>query len=411
MSGRAKAMKARIRRIALTRQGLAGPSPFGHGIEGVARAIEQLGYVQLDTLSVVQRAHHHILWTRVPGYDDTILNRLVEERRIFEYWSHAASYLPLRDYRFCLPRMHDVRSGANRYFASADPKLMAAILDRIRIDGPALMRQFEDDGSSRSGSWAWGPVRRAFDRLFMQGDLTVVKRRNMEKLFDLTERWLPSTIDDRLPDDTEMAIHLIDRALAAHGAFRRDQLSYGRPGKAVVAALDAEIAERISDRRLIEIPCGDGPAYLVPPELWMKAIRREKDRVRILSPFDNSVIHRDRLSQLFGLEYRLECYVPKDKRRFGYFCLPLLYRESFAGLIDCKVDRAAARLMIVGLHPFAPWDRDMAFASALGEALAQFAAFNGCSEIAADAAVRGRHAALASLFEGPVPAQSGFGMA
>lgn len=384
-------MKELIRRIALARQGLHAAAPFGQGIDGVMRAIERLGYVQIDTLSVVERAHHHVLWSRVPGYDRGMLNQLVAERRIFEYWSHAASYLPMTDYRFRLPRMRAVRSGGTSYYASADPKLMSLILDRIGQEGPMRMRQFQDSAAPRSGSWSWGPLRRAFDRLFMQGDLMVVERRGMEKLFDLAERWLPADIDLRMPDAAEMARHLLDRALNAHGAVRRDQISYSRPGKAVVASLESEIARRLADGELTELKSDDGPPYLVSPQLLDTPARVDRQRLRILSPFDNSVIHRERLSQLFKLDYRLECYVPQSKRKFGYFCLPLLYRARFVGLVDCKADRAAGRLGIAGLHLASDLENHVPFARSLTIALLHFAQFNGCAEIEGSRAVRDRY--------------------
>lgn len=384
-------MKERIRRIALARQGLDAAAPFGRGIDGVMRAIERLGYVQIDTLSVVERAHHHVIWSRVPGYDSGMLNRLVATRRVFEYWSHAASYLPMGDYRFMLPRMRAVRSGANPYYASADPTLMPSIIDRIRHDGPMRMRQFKDGDAPRSGSWNWGPLRRAFDRLFMQGDLMVVERQGMEKLFDLAERWLPADVDSRMPEPVEMARHLLDRTLGAHGAVRRDQLSYSRPGKTVVAALESEIARRLADGEMVEVSCGDGPSYFVSPDMLDLRARGDLRSVRILSPFDNCVIHRDRLSQLFDLDYRLECYVPESKRQFGYFCLPLLYRSGFAGLIDCKADRIVGRLSVVSLHLTPGLDNDAPFARALSHALQGFARLNGCQEIATSPGVRDRY--------------------
>lgn len=359
------------------------------------RAVERLGYVQIDTLSVVERAHHHILWSRVPDYERGMLNRLIAERRVFEYWSHAASCLPMADYRFMLPRMRAVRSGENRYYASADPKLMALILERIGQEGPLLMRQFQSSGAPRSGSWSWGPLRRAFDRLFMQGDLMVVERRGMEKVFDLAERWLPAEVDQRVPDAAEMARYLLDRALRAHGAVRRDQLATSRPGKAVIACLAAEIARRLADAELVELRGEGGPSYLACPKVLAKMQDRQArvdlQTVRILSPFDNSVIHRERLSQLFGMEYRLECYVPESKRQFGYFCLPLLYRAGFVGLVDCKADRAAGRLNVVGLHLGPGVEKHPPFVGSFTLALRRFARFNGCAEIEGSPAVRSRY--------------------
>ena len=139
-----------LRRIALDAQGLTRVEPFGRGIEATHRALEQLGYVQIDTISIVARAHHHTFWNRVPNYDSSHLDRLVRDGRAFEYWFHAASYLPMRDYRYALPRMHALRSGEHHWFAK-DRKLMRAVLDRIRAEGPLLARDFETPKGAQAG--------------------------------------------------------------------------------------------------------------------------------------------------------------------------------------------------------------------------------------------------------------------
>ena len=132
----ARATAAGMRRVALARQGLVGRRKLGSGIEGVRKTLERLGYVQIDTISVVARAHHHTFWSRVGGYRDEWINRLIGRGEAFEYWSHAAAYLPMRDYRFSLPAMRAFRNGEERWVRSKEPKLMRAVLARIRDEGP-----------------------------------------------------------------------------------------------------------------------------------------------------------------------------------------------------------------------------------------------------------------------------------
>lgn len=131
---------AACRRLALHRQGLASAQPFGRGVAGTLRAIEHLGYVQIDTISVIERAHHHVLWSRVPAYRPAHLARLLQTRQVFEYWFHAAAYLPMRDYRFALPRMAQVRRDGHMWFDDADPRLMHEIMAQVRAEGPQRLR-------------------------------------------------------------------------------------------------------------------------------------------------------------------------------------------------------------------------------------------------------------------------------
>ena len=145
-------MKARLKHLALHAQGLGSAPLLNPGADGALQAISHLGYVQIDTLSVIERAHHHVLWNRVPDYEPANLNHLVGEKKIFEYWFHAAAYLPMRDYRFALPRMLSIRTGESRYFCNGDKQLMKEILTRIRSEGALRLRDLER-GDKRSGSW------------------------------------------------------------------------------------------------------------------------------------------------------------------------------------------------------------------------------------------------------------------
>jgi uncharacterized protein YcaQ len=145
---------SKLRRINLDRQGLLKSNPFGRGIQATLRAIERLGYVQIDTISVVERAHHHVLWSRVDNYRPAYLDRLVSERKLFEYWSHAAAWLPMSDYRFALPRMRQL-NGERNWFGDCDKKLKHEILKRIEIDGPLRARDFDDPQHRSSGWWQW----------------------------------------------------------------------------------------------------------------------------------------------------------------------------------------------------------------------------------------------------------------
>ena len=161
-----------LRFLTLESQGLTKPYPFGKGKDAVLKALEHLGYLQIDTLSIVERAHHHTLWTRIPDYTTEYLDELVDERKLFEYWFHAASYLPMKDFRFALPQMLEVKQSKTHYY-NADPKVMKYVLDTIRGEGPKKARDFENETKKAGSWWSWKPTKVALERLFLQGDLMI----------------------------------------------------------------------------------------------------------------------------------------------------------------------------------------------------------------------------------------------
>ncbi len=382
-------MTSQWRRLALCTQGLVSQHLFGAALPGTRSAIEHLGYVQIDTLAVVERAHHHVLWNRVPGYDPRHLNQLVGERHIFEYWFHAASYLPMRDYRYALPRMTSIRNGENRYFTHVDEHLMNEILARVRAEGALRVRDLDTGNREKGSWWNWGPGRRALDKLFMQGDLMVCERNGMEKVYDLTERCLPAGIDLRMPTLSEYAVYLFDTTLRAHGVVTWKQLLHLKTGKPLRDAMRAVLDERIDAGWVSALGNAGAPTAYVDSKVLEQAPVIDAGAVKVLSPFDNVVIHRDRLSTLFGFDYRLECYVAAPKRVFGYFCLPILYGDTFVGRIDCKAHRADRRFEVLSLNlEDGTLDRDQFF-PALSDELQRLADFNKCPLLDAGGVVRG----------------------
>jgi len=364
--------------LALSKQGLTSQQQFGAGLSGTRRAIEHLGYVQIDTLSVVERAHHHVLWSRVPGYDAAHLNQLISEQYIFEYWYHAASYLPMRDYRYALPHMASIRSGENRYYTNVDEHLMREILARVRAEGALRVRDFDKGGKGNGKWWNCRPGRRALEKLFMQGDLMVCRRNGMEKVYDLAERCLPEGTDLSVPTLSEYAAYLFDNTLRAHGVFTWKQLLHLKTGKPLRDAMRKVLDERVEAGVVRALDNADVPTLYVDTKAPKQALTIDAAAVKVLSPFDNVVIHRDRLSTLFGFDYRIECYVSAPKRVFGYFCLPILYDGKFVGRIDCKAHRVDQRFEVLSLNlENCILDRGRFF-TALSNELQRFADFNKC---------------------------------
>ncbi len=373
-------MISSLKRLALFNQGLGKISPFAKGVDGTLQAIEHLGYVQIDTISVVERAHHHILWSRVSDYDLSHLNNLVRERQIFEYWYHAASYLPMKDYRYALPAMMSVRKGESRYFNRGDPHLMNEILARVRAEGRIRLRDIDKNNKKSLGNW-WntGPGRRAFEQLYMQGDLMICERNGMEKVYDLTERCLPENIDLSMPTLREYAQYLFNTTLRAHGAFTWKQLVHLK-GKDLKETMRVVLKEQIDAGVVSAIQLTDGQTLYVDVAAIEQKVNTDFG-LKILSPFDNSLIHRDRLTSLFEFDYRIECYVPAAKRVFGYFCLPILYQDELVGRIDCKAHRTVKELEVISLHLEKTIKDKELFFFELEQEIKRFAEFNQCTII------------------------------
>ena len=370
---------AKLRSLALGHQGLGGRRKLGVGLAGVENTLKQIGYVQIDTISVVARAHHHTLFTRVSKYDESLLNRLVASRRAFEYWGHAASYLPIREYRFALPMMRAIARGELRWSRRRDEKVRSRVRDRIRAEGPLFTRDFEDPRAQRKGWWDWKPAKVALEQLFMEGELMSVERQGFQKRYDLAERFLPADVDTTEPGLDEHADHVIDMALTAHGFATDKTVAFFRRDAKVRTAIRRRLAEREAAAEIIVRRTGAGERVYAGPGTFDGAARRGPDVVRILSPFDNTVIERERCAAVFDFDYTIECYVPAAKRQFGYFALPIVFRDRFVGRMDCKAHRAEGRFEIVAL--FLEEDVPAAFLPAFAAAVADYAAFTGCAGI------------------------------
>jgi len=373
-----KISKELAKNVALQAQGLTPTSSFGAGKAGALKAIKHLGYLQLDTLAVVTRAHHHTLYTRTAIYKETHLDQLLKERSIFEYWAHAASYLPIEDYRFTFPRKEEFLSGRSHWFQK-DKKVMKYVLDRIKTEGALQAKDFESE--KQHGSWFdWKPAKIALGNLFMEGSLMISERKGFHKVYDLTERVLPSGIDTTKPTTDEYAEFLIKSTLRAHGFASAKEMAYLRKG--MLPPVQQKLKQLAQQNLVIELHV-EGvkeKQYAFPETLELK-FKTKAAQVSLLSPFDNAVIMRNRLKQVFDFDYGVECYLPEHKRKFGYFCLPILYNNTFVGRLDPKADRQKKEFIIKSLYiENPPADMDN-FLVSLSVAIKQFAAFHDCTKI------------------------------
>jgi uncharacterized protein len=369
------------RRLAL--RSLA-PELQSHSVPEVVR---RLGYVQIDTIAVIERAHHHVLWTRLPTYEVAQLDRAQgEERQILEYWSHAAAYLPMEDYRFCLPRMAASRRRHAAWFRSHKP-LTQHVLQRIRAEGPRRAADFEAEPGHRAGPWwDWKPAKLALEYLFHAGDLLVTYRRGFQKYFDLAERVLPSHVNTTKPTPLTYGRHLIRRTLECHGLATEQEITYLK--SYARTAVRHAVQTMTEQGTLLPVTVeGLSEVYFVQPDHLEQTLTVSPDSaptaaaVRLLSPFDNLVIQRKRLQQLFGFHYQIECYVPAAKRQYGYFCLPILWGERFVGRVDPKAHRSTGRLEVLSFSVDSELRGNADFWTAFSQALQTFATFNGCTSI------------------------------
>ncbi|MDX2430447.1 MAG: crosslink repair DNA glycosylase YcaQ family protein [Bacteroides sp.] len=366
------------RKLVLLSQRVPPKKQTGKALDATLSAIENLGYIQIDTISAIQRAHHHTLWSRNPKYLSSHLDDLMVEKKIFEYWSHAAAYLPMRDYRFSLPRKHAIKSGKDNHWYVRNEKLMKSILKRIDAEGPLMAKDFDTKGQ-KMGEWQTRPIKQALDNLYMQGELMIPYRVNFHKVYDLSERVLPDHTDRSMPGAEEHARFLITSYLRANGLGTAGEMSYLL--KNTKGPVSSMLQEMLLSGEVLQFNAGGNLYYVLPASLELLDKPFARNKVKILSPFDNLLIQRKRILELFGFDYQLECYVPAPKRKFGYFVLPVLWDGKLVARMDCKADRKNSHMHIHKLVLESGLKKTDAFARALAKELQPFKQFNECSKL------------------------------
>jgi uncharacterized protein len=360
------------RRLALAAQGLTGTAVRGRPVAAVpgggadqspsangsapARAsattlravLRRLGAIQIDSINVVARSHELVLAARAGAHDPAAFERLVYRRRAgFEYWGHAASFMPIELFRLFLPRMARLAKETRGWFADTRSKhrrLYGVVLERIRQEGPLAASDFREPGGRRGGTWwDWAPAKHVLEDLFDQGVLLVHDRVRFERRYDLAERVLPAGLDLSEPSAHEAAVELTVLGTRALGvATATDLADYFRlrPKEAKLA-----LAEAVSSGLLQEVRVEGWakPAYLVP---GTRLPRRAVHPPMLLSPFDSLIWSRQRTERLFGFNYRLEVYVPAGKRLHGYYTMPVLADGRLIARVDPKHDRATGALLL-----------------------------------------------------------------
>ncbi len=339
---------ADARRIWLAAQRLDKPAPFGEGPDATRAAVEHLGYVQIDTINVIERCHHHILFNRIPGYRRDDLRRAQSvEKSVFEYWTHALSYVPTRDFRFYVAAMRRYGAEGHPWFGEVTPAELRKVMRLLREGGPLSIRDINDDVLvEKHHPWASRkPSKRALQFAFYMGRVAISERSGMVKTYDLIERHFGWEKLPRPASERDTASYLLDRALQAQGVVSLDSICYG--DVSWKAPVGRQIETRVRRKQLVPVAIeGAGKqTYWAAPET-LEATGPTSDAIHVLSPFDPLVIQRKRLAHFFGYDHIFEAYVPKAKRRYGYFALPVLAGDRIVAAIDLKTDRSAGRLLV-----------------------------------------------------------------
>lgn len=348
MNAPLKITNAQARALWLTSQGL-GVAPVGK--LDLRAQIERLGFVQLDTIQVVSRAHHHILWSRNQNYREPMLDRALRGRDIFEHFTHDASVIPMR----FLPmwqrqfRRKEERIRRSSWFSSMLGEAeRAAIKDRIAKEGALSTHAFDTKIEGEKKMWARPPHKLALDFMWFSGELATCHRKNFTKFYDLGERVFPAfePMEDRTQIDA-----LCGAALDRIGF---GNLSEIRKFWDATSVAEVKAWSSRADLVPVEVECFDGSwrEAVAPPDIENRiAAAAISSRLRILNPFDPVIRDRARLERLFGFEYRVEMFVPAAKRKWGYYVFPLLEGARFVGRVEVKADRAKGRLNVIQFWP------------------------------------------------------------
>lgn len=341
--------KAQVRKLWLQAQGLDLRAPFGNGPKAAAKAVEHLGYVQIDTISVVERCHHHILYSRIPDYKRSHLHQAqTKDKTVFEYWTHALAYVATKDYRFFMNDMKRRATDSNSYFSSVTKADLQKVFRLIKKEGPISIRDIKDDVLVEK-THLWGsrkPSKSAMQRAFNTGELVISERQGMLKKYELAARHFEWEKKPKAATPAEVIDYVIDRALRAQAVVSVDSICYldNKRKAAVLKRLEA----RARKGEIIQAAVKG----IAETKFWLKASlleenpQPESELVHILSPFDPLIIQRKRLHAFFDYEHRFEAYIPKEKRVYGYFTLPVLIDDKIVAVLDLKADRAEEKLLV-----------------------------------------------------------------
>jgi uncharacterized protein YcaQ len=339
---------AQARRAALAAQGLAAPRPATPNIGHLSRVIRTIGVLQIDSVNVVQRAHHLTVFSRLGAFDTDLLWRALDERRIFEYWGRMASFCPIEDYplyRWRMDRHEEVSWRRVQMLQEKAPGYIDDVYRQVEKRGPLAPSELDDPGERGGPWWGWADGKVALEYLFATGRVTVSHRDNFARYYDVVERVIPEEHHQaEVPEPREAQRQLLVEAARSQAlGTARDLIDYYwiRPplGRELLAELVAEGA--LTE---VEVEGWRDPVFMHPEARVPRAV----DVRRLINPFDTHAFNRDRLERLHGFPYRIEIYVPKPKRVYGYYVFPFLLGDDLVARVDLKADRKRGVLTVPG---------------------------------------------------------------
>lgn len=375
------------RNLALAAQGLLTPPTHPAEKPDLLKVIRQVHALQIDTINVVERAPYHTLWTRVGDYPKAWLDELLAGKQLFEYWAHAACFLPIEDYPIYRRVMLDERVGWDnvKQWGGENQPVLDAVMAHIRQNGAVRSADFERPKNG-GGWWNWKTEKVALEYLFTRGDLMIARREKFQRVYDLRERVHPEWDDSCALSYDEALQRQVLNAVKAMGVAREDWVApyFYLPKLKVV-----KILQQLADEgRLLRIDVeglNSKPFYLHADNLDLfhqaQAGSLEPLLTTILSPFDNLVNDRARTKSLFNFDYTIECYTPAPKRVYGYFCLPILHQGQLIGRLDAKAWRKEKYLEAITLHLEPGIVIDDQLISDLKQVLADYASWQGLHEV------------------------------
>lgn len=340
--------KEQVRSLWLKSQGLHEDNHFGRGPKATVTTIKHLGYVQIDTISVIERCHHHILYSRIPDYKKSHLHQAQnKDKTIFEYWTHALAYIATDDFKYFINDMKSRKE--NPWYSSASENDIKKVVSMIKKQGPISLRDVNDEIlEDKDHPWASKkPSKKILQCAFNGGDLVITERQGMIKKYELTDRHFSWVKRPKAATATQVLDYHIDRALRSQGVVSVDSISYLKK-VAYKKQILKHIETRVHKGTLIPIKVTglEKIQFWIDPTLLEKKIEPANELTHILSPFDPLIIQRKRFNMFFDYDHRFEAYLPKEKRKYGYFTLPVIIADKAVAVLDLKTDRQNQKLLI-----------------------------------------------------------------
>lgn len=381
-----KLSRQAARSMMLAAQGLLTPLQEPASKQHVLDCIRRMGVLQIDTIHIVARSPYLVLFSRLGDYQPSWLDELEAEGALFEYWAHAACFIPVEDYPLFRRLM---LSGSHPNYISPEwlaeqQATIEQVYQRIQNEGP--LRSVDFKQTKRPGLWwNWKDEKRILEHLFNQGDLMIARREKFQRVYDLRQRVLPEWRDNQAPQMEEVQRALVKRSVFCVGLARPEWVAdyYRLPKTGLATLLKTLVAS--GQLILTEVEGFNDPLYVHPDNVWLYeqalADSLKPTLTTLLSPFDPLVWDRARARQLFNFDYAIESYLPAVKRRYGYYCLPILQQGQLLGRLDAKAYRSDRIFEVRALYLEAGIELDESQVEDLANALQRCANWHNCPQV------------------------------